>query len=206
MTKKNKYFNTFNKGDTTMTDKKNDAPINDSELGIVTTPATTQKLDLNTTPVVQKTQAKLVADTIQTKKEIPNTNVDKMKKLVENFESAVRQNDAKNNKFPGIDAMISMCEFLNRTNDPAVFEFFFKYYMKNQEGTMFYTTAMCGIHTIQNKVVKTRVSATNSVFQELARVRGLKKGTFHFTFNSMKLLCIGEPLAKWVISKASTRQ
>lgn len=205
MAKKNKYFNTFNKGETTMTDKKNDAPINDSELGIVTTPETTQKLDLNTTPVFQK-RPMPVADTTQAKKEIPNTNVDKMKKLIENFEVAVKQNEAKNNKFPGIDAMISMCEFLNKTNDPAVFEFFFRYYMKNQEGTMFYTTALCGIHTIQNKVVKTRVSATNSVFQELARVRGLRKGTFHFTFNAMKLLCIGEPLAKWVISKAATRQ
>ena len=77
---------------------------------------------------------------------------------------------------------------------------------RNQRGIMYHDKALYGIHTIQNKLVKSRVSATHAAFVELCRVRSLQKGTFKFTINAMKIMGISDILGRWIIAKSENRK
>ena len=193
-----KYNTQFNKGETTMANNSNnDSAILDKPVEAVkdVKPAT------SFAPIAAAAPSQPIKQTAAPK---INTNVAKLEKLIKDFEKTVEEDKAKD-QLKAILVFISISEYLNKTNDPAVFEYFFKYFLRNREGYMFYETALNGVHTIQNKNVKTRVSATHAVFLELVRVRGLQKATYHYTIDAMKLMRISETLGQWIIEKARTR-
>lgn len=142
------------------------------------------------------------------KKEVPvkkaapvarqNSNVDKITNLVSKFEQAFDKHEDT------IGILINICNFLNITNDPKVFQSFTLWFMKNSSSYMDDQVALRGIHTIQNKRTKTRVEATHQCFVELARVlRSKPRSRYRFTVRAMRAMEISERLALWIIQRAS---
>ncbi len=128
-----------------------------------------------------------------------NTNVEKIKNLTAKFEEAYSKREET------IGILISICNYLNTTNDPKVFREFSIWFSKNSQlGCMDDENALKGIHTIQNKKTKTRVEATHQCFMELARVlRSNPKSHYRFSMRAMRALEISERLALWLIQRAS---
>ena len=127
-----------------------------------------------------------------------NSNVDKIKFLTTKFE------EAYNNREETIGVLISICNYLNTTNDPKVFQTFLGWFTRHIETCMNDQEALRGIHTIQNKRTKTRVEATHQCFIELARVlRSRPRSHYRFTIKSMRAMEISERLAMWLIQRAS---
>lgn len=127
-----------------------------------------------------------------------NTNLDKIKTLTSKFEQAFDKREET------ISSLISICNFLNTTNDPKVFQTFATWFMKNSATYMNDECALRGIHTIQNKKTKTRVEATHQCFTELARVlRSRPRGRYRFTIRAMRALEISERLASWLIQRST---
>jgi len=136
-------------------------------------------------------------------------NVRKLNGLIKAYEDKIPlQSRSDRSQYDSINAMIDLCNYLNRINDPAVFEAFLKYFQRNQNPgqPMDYEIALNGIFMIQNKNTKTRVSATHSCFLELAELRkSLKKRKYGYTVTAMKAMEISEPLAQWILAKAASR-
>ena len=127
-----------------------------------------------------------------------NTNLDKIKTLTSKFEQAFDKREET------ISSLISICNFLNTTNDPKVFQTFATWFMKNSATYMNDEYALRGIHTIQNKRTKTRVEATHQCFAELARVlRSRPRSRYRFTLRAMRALEISERLGSWLIQRAT---
>lgn len=152
--------------------------------------------------VAQPEVKKAVSDSKTTPpKPIPvkqNTNTDKIKMLTSKFEQAFDHREDT------IGSLISICNFLNTTNDPKVFNVFTTWFLKNQNGYMDDQVALRGIHTIQNKRTKTRVEATHQCFVELARVlRSRPRSHFRFTLRAMRAMEISERLAQWIIQRST---
>lgn len=156
-------------------------------------------------PVVERKPAAVQAEAAQA---IP-MNVRKLNGLIKAYEDKIPlQSRSDHSQYDSINAMIDLCNYLNRINDPAVFEAFLKYFQRNQNPgqPMDYEVALNGIFLIQNKNTKTRVSATHSCFLELAEIRkSLKKRKYGYTVTAMKAMEISEPLAQWILTKAATR-
>ena len=127
-----------------------------------------------------------------------NTNVDKIKNLTAKFEEAYGKREET------IGILISICNYLNTTNDPKVFREFSIWFSKNcVGGCMDDQNALKGIHTIQNKKTKTRVEATHQCFIELARVlRSNPRSHYRFTMKAMQAMEISETLGTWVLKRA----
>ena len=205
---RNNYNTSRNESETIMS---NESSTVSSSITSATSAATS---NVNSVPAssVTSTAANVTAkkgttQPAQTKSEELTPNVQKIDKLLKNFADAVtRQSLMNNSKYDSIAVMISICQFLNTNNDPAVFEYFFRFFQRNQRGIMYHDKALYGIHTIQNKLVKSRVSATHAAFVELCRVRSLQKGTFKFTINAMKIMGISDILGRWIIAKSENRK
>lgn len=147
---------------------------------------TSNKLAAN--PPSQKTEVK--------KQPVMPTNVDKLQNLVSKYEASL------NDKKETITDWINICNYLNRTNDPKVFQGFYVWFSKHLKDYTSPEIALSGVHTIQNANVKTRVSSTHQCFEELARVlASSKKAHFRFTVKSMQAMAISESLARWLLSK-----
>ena len=146
----------------------------------------------NNPPKTEETTAKPAVAPVR-----QNTNLDKLKKLEDQFEEAF------NKKEDTIGTLISICNFLNTTNDPKVFQAFTTWFAQREETCMNEEVALRGIHTIQNKKTKTRVEATHQCFVELARVlRSRPRSRYRFTVRSMRAMEISERLAAWIHQKA----
>jgi len=209
MSSKNKYRNnnyTQKESETTM-DLTSSSSAVAEEKPLITSSASVATSATVTTP---KTSAAKVITAPATKEEaqpVLTMNVKKIDKLIKDFTEAVNlQSRISSDKFDSMAHLISITQYLNNTNDPAVFEYFFRFFQRNQNGIMYYDKALLGIHTIQNKMVKSRVSATHACFTELCRVRAARKAKFGFTVPSMKIMGLSESLAQWIASKATNRK
>lgn len=154
------------------------------------------------TPTVQAKKA-----TIPVKKEIPvknvvpvkkymntqATNVDKLNLLISAFTNAVDK------KQDSITQWINLCNFLNRTNDPKVFDAFRVWFARHRQTYADCTVALHGVHTIQNANTKTRVSATHQCFEELVRALSSRTAHYRFSMKAMQAMCIGVDLARWIL-------
>jgi len=205
---KNRYKNfNSNQSESEETMSENTSAVSSS----ITSSSTVSSSNVSsaTTPVTSNVTVKKASEVVVNKPTEPvlTPNVKKIEKLLENYAAAVgRQSLVGNGKYDSIAVMISIVEYLNKTNDPAVFEYFFRYFQRNQRGIMYHDKALYGIHTIQNKLVKSRVSATHAAFTELCRVRSLQKGVFNFSINSMKIMGMSEILGRWIIEKSTNRK
>lgn len=127
-----------------------------------------------------------------------STNVDKLTVLTSKFDEAYDKNEST------IGALISICNYLNTTNDPKVFKAFTTWFAQHSDTSMDDTRALRGIHTIQNKKTKTRVEATHQCFVELIRVLKMRpRGRYRFTVRAMRAMEISENLAQWIIYRAT---
>jgi hypothetical protein len=171
-------------------------------------PVTESKPVQNMGTAIPVVGQKPVAVKAQTTAAIP-LNVRKLNGLIKAYEDKIPlQSRSDRSQYDSINAMIDLCNYLNRINDPAVFEAFLKYFQRNQNPgqSMDYEVALNGIFMIQNKNTKTRVSATHSCFLELAELRkSLKKRKYGYTVTAMKAMEISEPLAQWILAKAASR-
>ena len=164
--------------------------VNDSQ-------ASEQKTTQPSKPVIRLT-GKTEVVTLPNKNNKQNTNVDKIKSLTSKFEQAYEHRDET------ISILIGICNFLNTTNDPKVFQVFTTWFLKNSSGYMDDQVALRGIHTIQNKRTKTKVEATHQCFMELARVlRSRPRSRYRFTVRAMRAMEISERLSLWLIQRAS---
>ena len=172
-------------------------------------PAMESKPVQNMGTVVPVVEQKPAAVKAQVAPAIP-LNVRKLNGLIKAYEDKIPlQSRSDRSQYDSINAMIDLCNYLNRINDPAVFEAFLKYFQRNQNPgqPMDYEVALNGIFMIQNKNTKTRVSATHSCFLELAEIRkSLKKRKYGYTVTAMKAMEISEPLAQWILTKAASRK
>lgn len=147
---------------------------------------------------VEKPKSKIAVSKTAVVTPKQNTNVDKIQTLIGKFEETF------NKREDTIGILINICNFLNITNDPKVFQTFAIWFMKNSSGCMGDEVALRGIHTIQNKRTKTRVEATHQCFMEMARVlRSRTRTHYRFTVRAMKAMEVSERLALWLIQRCS---
>ena len=126
------------------------------------------------------------------------SNVDKLNTLTKAFE------DAFNSKEETITALINIANYLNRNNDPKVFSAFTGWFAKHLDDCMDPQVALRGIHTVQNKRIKTRVPATHQCFEELVRVlKSRPRSHYRFTLKAMQAMEISETLGKWILKRAT---
>lgn len=149
------------------------------------------------TPTVQakKTQVTQKKDSPTSKVEARSytTNVDKLNLLISAFTNAVDK------KQDSITQWINLCNFLNRTNDPKVFDAFRVWFARHRQTYADCTVALRGVHTIQNANTKTRVSATHQCFEELVRALSSRTAHYRFSMKAMQAMCIGVDLARWIL-------
>ncbi len=149
------------------------------------------------TPTVQakKTQVTQKKDNPTSKVEARSytTNVDKLNLLISAFTNAVDK------KQDSITQWINLCNFLNRTNDPKVFDAFRIWFARHRQTYTDCTVALRGVHTIQNANTKTRVSATHQCFEELVRALSSRTAHYRFSMKAMQAMCIGVDLARWIL-------
>lgn len=149
------------------------------------------------TPMVQakKTQVTQKKDSPTSKVEARSytTNVDKLNLLISAFTNAVDK------KQDSITQWINLCNFLNRTNDPKVFDAFRVWFARHRQTYADCTVALRGVHTIQNANTKTRVSATHQCFEELVRALSSRTAHYRFSMKAMQAMCIGVDLARWIL-------
>lgn len=149
------------------------------------------------TPTVQakKTQVTQKKDNPTSKVETRSytTNVDKLNLLISAFTNAVDK------KQDSITQWINLCNFLNRTNDPKVFDAFRVWFARHRQTYADCTVALRGVHTIQNANTKTRVSATHQCFEELVRALSSRTAHYRFSMKAMQAMCIGIDLARWIL-------
>lgn len=154
-----------------------------------------KETDMPTQPEPEKVVAASKTLTLPPKQ---STNVDKLTVLTNKFD------EAYDNHEPTIGALISICNYLNTTNDPKVFKAFTTWFAQRSDTSMDDTQALIGIHTIQNKKTKTRVEATHQCFVELVRVLKLRpRGRYRFTVRAMRAMEISENLAQWLVYRAT---
>lgn len=125
------------------------------------------------------------------------SNVAKLNTLTKAFE------DAFNSKEDTITALINIVNYLNRSNDPKVFSAFTGWFASHLDDCMNPQVALRGIHTVQNKRIKTRVPATHQCFEELVRVlKSRPRSHYRFTLKAMQAMEISETLGKWILKRA----
>lgn len=182
---------------------KNDAVVS-STLND-TTPVVSSSTPSKTASVQKVTQQNTQKKSVMpVKKQMPfiikpamPTNVDKVLNLIGKFETAVAANEET------ISAWINLCNYLNRTNDPKVFQSFYVWFAKHLKDYTSPEIALNGVHNIQNGKTKTRVSSTHQCFEELARVLASKNSHYRFTLKAMQAMEISEFLARWFLSRGS---
>lgn len=167
-------------------------------------PENTQSNTPDTTTMVHKA----IVPPMQKKQNIPQqkpvmktsmnqTNVDKLKNLILKFETNYKE------KKETITDWINLCNYLNRTNDPKVFQEFYVWFAKHLKDYTSAEIALAGVHNIQNANTKIRVGSTHQCFEELARVLASKTAHYRFTIKSMQAMAISETLAKWLLGKSA---
>lgn len=134
-------------------------------------------------------------------------NVRKLNNLIAQYEAKLPlQSRSDKSRYDSIHAMIDLCNYLNRINDPAVYEAFFRYFQLNQDTKMYHQVALFGVHTIKNLRIKTRVSATHSCFLQLCEVKKSKvKLPYEYTVKALLAMEIAEPLANWLVRRTEIR-
>lgn len=125
------------------------------------------------------------------------TNVDKLNNLIKKFETTLGE------KKDTISDWINLCNYLNKTNDPKVFQAFYVWFAKHLTDYTSATIALAGVHNIQNANTKTRVSSTHQCFEELSRVLASRTAHYRFTMKSMQAMAISEQLARWLLTKGT---
>lgn len=139
--------------------------------------------------------------TVTTMKQAPVTsnpsNVDKLQTLIQKYESALKE------KSETITSWINLCNYLNRTNDPKVFQVFYVWFAKHLKDYTSADVALAGVHTIQNANTKVRVGSTHQCFEELVRVLSSRNSHFRFTVKAMQGMAISDTLARWFFTKTT---
>lgn len=169
-----------------------------ADIKIVAPPVTVQSRTAPTRRTIP-TPPPSVKAKVMTKPLNPS-NVDKLQNLISKYEATLKENKET------ITDWINLCNYLNRTNDPKVFQAFYIWFAKHLKDYTSAEIALSGVHTIQNANTKVRVGSTHQCFEELARVlSSSKKSHYRFTVKAMQGMAISESLARWFFTKTSAR-
>lgn len=153
---------------------------------VISTPNTSVKPTTTTTPVKTNMPKETPV------KKSP-TNTDKLDVLINTFVNTV---DAKKES---ITQWINLCNYINSTNDPKVFQKFYTWFAQNKNKYTDCSVALNGIHNIQNANTKTRAGATHQCFEEMIRVRASRTAHYRFTMRAMQAMNISDTLAQWLL-------
>ena len=145
------------------------------------------------TPTVKVNQMKELPK--EPSKKAP-TNVDKLAKLITAYTTAYQKKEST------MIHWINLCNYLNRINDPKVYQEFYAWFARNLEELTNPAVALLGVHNIQDARTKTMVSSIHQSFEELARVIRTRSKHYRFTLKSMRAMCISESLGRWILRKA----
>lgn len=188
--------NPFNTESNAMADKEkkeesrpvvDGAPVQPAALTVKTMPAETPKADVKTETVSKSVQV--------------------LDGLIAEYESKLPLHSrSDDSKYDSIKKVIRICDYLNKTTDPDVFQRFLRYFLTNFDTTMYHEAFLCGVQTIQDKNTKSRVSGTYSSFLELCTIRRSKtRRPFTITLRSMRAMGISNALGVWLIDQAAKR-
>jgi len=171
-----------------------------------------------TKPVVDTAPVQPAAITVKTaavetpkadpvKTETVSKSVQVLDGLLAEYESKLPLHSRSDgSKYDSIKKVIRICDYLNKTTDPDVFQRFLRYFLVNFDTTMRYEEFLCGIQNIQDKNMKSRVSGTYSSFLELCTIRRSKvKRPFTITIRAMMAMGISNALGVWLIDQAAKR-
>ena len=124
------------------------------------------------------------------------TNVDKLTKLITAYTTAYQKKEST------MIHWINLCNYLNRINDPKVYQEFYAWFARNLEELTNPAVALLGVHNIQDARTKTMVSSIHQSFEELARVIRNRSKHYRFTLKAMQAMCVSESLGRWILRKA----